>query len=85
MCSRTLTVSQLTVTLFLLALLEYVYIIMNEYASIFDNLLFIMLITMIHVFDKLLEIYLLNIELLSCSVNIKRVYSNILSYNTLVI
>ena len=42
-----------------------------------------MLITMIHVFYKLLEIYhntllLLNIELQNCSVNIKRVYSDIL-------
>ena len=48
---------------------------------------FIMLITMIHVFYKLLEIYYnilfsLKIELQNCSVNIKRVYSNILSYNT---
>jgi hypothetical protein len=47
---------------------------------------FIMLITMIHVFYKLLEIYpnalfLLNIDLQNCSINIKRVYSDILSYN----
>jgi len=50
-----------------------------------------MLITMIHVFYKLLEIYhnilffyLLYIELQNCSVNIKRVYNNILSYNRIV-
>ena len=41
---------------------------------------------MIYVFYKLLEIYynilfLLIIELQNCSVNIKRVYSDILSYN----
>ena len=45
-----------------------------------------MLITMIHVFYKLLEIYnnilfLVNIELQNCSVNIKSVYSDILSYD----
>ena len=33
-----LTVSQLTVTLLLFALLEYSYIIMYEYTSIIDNL-----------------------------------------------
>ena len=48
---------------------------------------FIMLSTMIHVFYKLQEVYnnilfLLNIELQNCSVNIKRVYSDILSYNS---
>ena len=35
---------------------------------------------MIHVFDKLLEIYIIyftNIELLNCSVNEKRVYSQL--------
>ena len=73
-CALDLTVSQLTVTLLLFALLEYSYIIMYEYASIIDNS-FIMLITMIHVFYKLLEIYnnilfLLSIELQNCSVNI---------------
>ena len=73
-CVLDLTVSQLTVTLLLFALLEYSYIIMYEYASIIDNS-FIMLITMIHVFYKLLEIYnnilfLLSIELQNCSVNI---------------
>jgi hypothetical protein len=52
-----LTVSQLTVTLLLLAFLEYSYIIMYEYASIIHNYQFIMLITMIHVFYKLLKIY----------------------------
>ncbi len=58
------------------------------YASIIHNYQFIMLITMIHVFYKLLEIYhnilffyLLYIELQNCSVKKKRVYNNILSYN----
>ncbi len=83
-----LTVSQITVTLLLFVFLEYSYIIMYEYASIIHNYQFIMLITMIHVFYKLLEIYhnilffyLLYIELQNCSVNIKRVNNNILSYN----
>ena len=42
-----------------------------------------MLITVIHIFDKLLEtLYnLLNIELLNCSVIIKRVYSSLSYYN----
>lgn len=89
-CVLDLTVSQLTVTLLLFVFLEYSYIIMYEYASIIHNYQFIMLITMIHVFYKLLEIYhnilffyLLYIELQNCSVNIKRVYNNILSYNTI--
>jgi hypothetical protein len=56
-CVLDLTVSQLTVTLLLLVFLEYLYIIMYEYASIIHNYQFIMLITMIHVFYKLLEIY----------------------------
>ena len=44
-----------------------------------------MLITVIHIFDKLLEtLYnLLNIELLNCSVIIKRVYSSLSYYNTI--
>ena len=37
-CVLDLTVSQLTVTLLLFALLEYSYIIMYEYASIIHNL-----------------------------------------------
>ncbi len=49
-CVLDLTVSQLTVTLLLFVFLEYSYIIMYEYATI-------MLITMIHVFYKLLKIY----------------------------
>jgi hypothetical protein len=56
-CVLDLTVSQLTVTLLLFVFLEYSYIIMYEYASIIHNYQFIMLITMIHVFYKLLEIY----------------------------
>ncbi len=42
-----------------------------------------MLITVIHIFDKLLEtLYiLLNIELLNCSVIIKRVYNSLSYYN----
>ncbi len=73
--------------LLLFVFLEYSLIIMYEYASMIHNYLFIKLITMILVFYKLLEIYhniyfLLYIELQNCSVNIKRVYSDILSYNT---
>jgi len=82
-----LTVSQLTVTLLLFLLLEY-------YASLcYMHLLliiypFLILITMIHVSYKLLEIYnnilfLLNTELQNYTVNIKRVYSDILSYSTM--
>jgi len=56
-CVLDLTVSQLTVTLLLFVFLEYSYIIMYEYASIIHNYQFVMLITMIHVFYKLLEIY----------------------------
>ena len=56
-CVLDLTVSQLTVTLLLFVFLEYSYIIMYEYVSIIHNDQFIMLITMIHVFYKLLEIY----------------------------
>ena len=56
-CVLDFTVSQLTVTLLLFVFLEYSYIIMYEYASIIHNYQFIMLITMIHVFYKLLEIY----------------------------
>jgi len=56
-CVLDLTVSQLTVTLLLFVFLEYSYIIMYEYASIIHNYQFVMFITMIHVFYKLLEIY----------------------------
>ena len=46
-------------------------------------IIFIMLIAVIHIFDKLLKtLYnLLKIELLNCSVIIKRVYSSLSYYN----
>ena len=80
-CVLDLTVSQLTVTLLHTSLCMSMHLLFIIYP-------FIMLITMIHVFYKLLEIYhntllLLNIELQNCSVNIKRVYSDILSYYTI--